>query len=277
LPRFSVSEKYILLYDLGGKGYSLYNSNTQIHSGVSEYPISGAAVSDSGMYALVSSSATHTSVVSLYSSRFALLNRYNLSDYVMDLSLDAKGERVSMLCTTAVDGVFSTRLLSAEPGRNEFRFDAKVSDSLGISCAFTESGKIAVLCTDGLRFLSDAGHEEASHDFDGMSLMLAELGEDGAVVTLKKNTVSEKNIVIVFDKNGKMVYNGIVTEEIDQLSRQGNSVFWTTADGIWRLYLKDASLQMIEAITDQRVILAVSEDEVLSCSPQKASYISFLS
>lgn len=107
--------------------------------------------------------------------------------------------------------------------------------------------------------------------------MLSDVGDDGVAVTLKKNTVSEKNIVIVFDKNGKMVYNESIEGNIDQLSRSGTSVFWTTADGICRLSLKNSTVQTIDSVTDQRVILAISENEVLSCSPQKASYLEFSS
>jgi len=271
------SGKYLLVYELGGTEYSLYNSNVRIHSGESEYAISGAAVSDAGMYALVSASSTHTSVVSLYTSRFALLNKYNLNDYVMDIAIDAEGAHIGILCTSSENGVFSTRLLTAQPGQGEFRSEVIVSDDMGLSCAFTASGKIAVLCSDGIRFFSDTGKEESVYDFDGLSPMLAELGTDGAVVTLKKNIVSEKNIVIVFDKNGKMVYNENTVGYLEQISRTGGSVFWTTADGIWRLNLKNGETQMIETVTDQRVILAVSEDEVLSCSPQKATYIAFQS
>lgn len=269
--------KYLLVYELGGTGYSLYNSNTQIHSGVSEYPISGAAVSDSGMYALVSSSSTHTSVVSLYSSRFAILNKYNLNDYVMDVDIDAKGERLGILCSFASNGAFSTRMRIAEPGKDQFRSEATIADGLGFSCAFTSSGRIAVICSGGVYYLSDRGKIEAEYQFDGFMPMLTDICGDGVTVTLKKNTISEKNIVIVFDKNGKMVYNESINGNIDQLSRSGASVFWTTAEGVWRLNLKNGTVQTIETITDQRVILAVSENEVLSCSPKKASYLEFSS
>ena len=46
------SGKYLLVYELGGTQYSLYNSYTQIFSGRTQEPLRGAAVSSSGMYAL---------------------------------------------------------------------------------------------------------------------------------------------------------------------------------------------------------------------------------
>ena len=70
------SGKYLLVYERGGKQYSLYNANTQMHVGETEYPITGAAVSDSGMYALISSASDANSAVYLYNNRFALINIY---------------------------------------------------------------------------------------------------------------------------------------------------------------------------------------------------------
>ncbi len=269
------SGKYLLVYELGGVQYSLYNSNAQLYSGECDYPISAAAVSDSGMYALVTASKEYTSTVSLYSSQFSLLNRYNKNGYVMDVAIDAKGETVAVLTTSSVNGVFSTALLLAEPGKKEAIAEPIVSDSLGLRCCFTDSGKIAVLYSDGISFLSKRGKTEASLDFEGQQPQLYDVGADGAVVSLKKNTISEKNIVIVFDKNGKIVYNDVITERIGQLSRSEDSLYWTTDTGVSRLNLRNGSVWFHECVTDRRVLLAVSEEEALICSPQKAIYLKF--
>ena len=57
--------KYLLVYELGGMQYSLYNSDVQIHSAKTDYPIFGAEVSESGKYALITSSRDYATVVSL--------------------------------------------------------------------------------------------------------------------------------------------------------------------------------------------------------------------
>lgn len=269
------SGKYLLVYELGGLQYSLYNSNAQLYSGECDYPISAAAVSDSGMYALVTASKEYTSSVSLYSDRFALLNRYNKNGYVMDVAIDAKGETIGILTTSSVNGVFSTTLLLAEPGRGEAIAEPTVSDSMGLRCCFTDSGKIAVLCSDGIDFFSKRGKTEASLNFEGQQPQLYDVGTDGVVVSLKKNTISEKNIVIVFDKNGKIVYNEGVTERIVQLSRSGNTLYWMTDTGVARLNLQSGSVSFLDCVTERRTLLAVSAEEALICSPQKAVYLNF--
>jgi len=96
--------KYLLVYELGGLQYSLYSSYTQVFTGSCEYPITGAAVSDSGMYAIVSSSDTYTSVVSLYSDNFSLLNKYNKTGYVMDVSINSRGSQLAILTILPENG-----------------------------------------------------------------------------------------------------------------------------------------------------------------------------
>ncbi len=267
--------KYLLVYEQGGRNYSLYNSTVQIHSGLSDQPIYSAAVSDSGMYALVSSSNTHASVVSLYSSRFALINRYNRTGYVTDVALSADGGRVAMLVSDAAEGGAVTSLLLAKPGEKELIAETAVGGSWGLSCAFSDSGTAIVLCRDGIRFFSEKGSLVGEYDFSGMEPEAADLGGDGAVTLLKKNGVSEKKVVIVFDKDGKIVYNEVVSGEIRQPKLCEDAAFWLTGEGVCRLSLKTGATVTRSVSTDHRTLLALSKNTVLLCSAQKAAYLDF--
>ena len=144
------SGKYLLVYERGGKQYSLYNANTQMYAGETEYPISGAAVSDSGMYALISSANDANSAVYLYNNRFALINIYKKGGDVLDVAISADGRRIALLTVTPNKGGVSTSIMMAEPGKGEQIAENVIADSLGIRCHFTEAGKLAVLTTTSL-------------------------------------------------------------------------------------------------------------------------------
>lgn len=275
-PTVVSAGKYFLVYESGGTRYSLYNSDVQIFSDTVEAPITGAAISDSGKYALISSSKDHNSVVYLYSSKFNCIAYYPFREYVMDVSLNSKGTHIAILYSGASEGGFVTGLQLAEVGKDVPIATPRVSSSLGLSCAFTSGGKISVLCTDRVIHYNTDGNETGdTHLFSGMTLTHMDLGNDGIAISLKKNAVSGENQVIVFDKNGKIVYNETVAEKIGQLKRHADTVFWTTADGVERLHLKTSSVERREAATNGRVLLAISETEVLCCSPGKAVYIGF--
>ena len=159
------SGKYLLVYERGGKQYSLYNANTQMHQGETNYPIQGAAVSDSGMYALISSSSNANSAVYLYNNRFALINVYNKGGNVLGTSISSDGRRIALLTATPNAGGVSLSVTIAEPGKSTAIAEVKIAESLGLGCTFTESGKLAVLTTTGVCYLSANGEIEFFYDF----------------------------------------------------------------------------------------------------------------
>ena len=269
------SGKYLLVYERGGKQYSLYNANTQMFEGKTEYPITGAAVSDSGMYALISSASDANSAVYLYNERFSLINLYKRSGNVLDVTISANGDRIAILTVSPKNGGFSTTVLLAEPGKGTAIAETELDSSLGISCHFTKTGKIATLCTTGVAYFSANGKLDFFYDFEGKMLATAELNEDGVAICLKKSEISEKNIVILFDKSGKIVYNGVVSKSINSVAYLEGALFWTDYSGVSRLDLDSGQIDFEEYATDGKVLLAVNDKEVLLCSPQKAVYITF--
>ena len=269
------SGKYLLVYERGGKQYSLYNANTQMYAGEAEYPISGAAVSDSGMYALISSANDANSAVYLYNNRFALINIYKKGGNVIDAAISADGRRIALLTVTPNKGGVSTSVMLAEPGKGDAIAERTIAPSLGLQCCFTDSGKLVALCTTGIAYLSSNGELDFFHDFEGEIPATASLTGDGAAICLKKSAISEKNIVIIFDKNGKIVYNNVIPQNVTGLAYCGKSLFITDYSGVSCLDIDGKQIYFEEHITDGKVLLAVSDTEVLLCSPQKAVYITF--
>ena len=269
------SGKYLLVYERGGKQYSLYNANTQMHTGETEYPISGAAVSDSGMYALISSANDANSAVYLYNNRFALINIYKKGGNVLDVAISADGSRIALLTVTPNQGGVSTSVMLAEPGKGSAIAEQTVAPSLGMSCLFTDAGKLAILCSTGVAYLSASGDLEFFYDFEGKILSSADLSNSGIAVCLKKTAISEKNMIILFDKTGKIVYNEVVPQNVDQLSYREGALFWAYYNGVCRLDIESGRTDFEEYITEGKKLLAVNEREIMLCSPQKAVYITF--
>ena len=269
--------KYLLVYEQGGTKYSVYNSYTRLYTGVSDYPIYGATVSDAGSFALISRSEQYNSVVSLYSNNFALINRYNRNGYVTCAALNEKGTRLALLTSTVSGGLFSTTLTMHVPKEDGEGTVAKLGTSIGLSCAFTKSGEVSALLGDGLYFISEKGELKGSYPFSGSEIVCAELSEDGASVVLQDTPISQKNQIILFDKNANMLYNKETDGAVTQISRVGNVVYLVCADGIDRLELQHDRSTRYACVTDGRKLLAIDENEVLFCSPQKAEYLRFTS
>ena len=269
------SGKYLLVYERGGKQYSIYNANTQMYAGETEYPITGAAVSDSGMYALISSASDANSAVYLYNNRFALVNIYKKGGNVLDAAISADGHRIALLTVTPSGGGVSTAVMLAEPGKGTAIAERVIAPSIGLQCRFTDSGKLVALCTTGVAYLSSNGELDFFYDFEGKIPATADLSADGVAICLKKSAISEKNIIIIFDKSGKIVYNGVIPQSVNSLAYKEGVLFFTVYNGVSRLDIASKEMTFEEYTTDGKVLLAVNEKEILLCSPQKAVYITF--
>ncbi|MBQ8416058.1 MAG: hypothetical protein IJX13_04055, partial [Clostridia bacterium] len=165
-PKATGAGKYLLVYESGGTKYSLYNSNIQTPSGESAKPIVGAAVSDSGMYALISEGTDSTTLVSLYNDRFALINQYRKSGYVMGAAINASGDRIAILTSSSSGASLSTALMLAEPGKGEAIAETVVGNTSGILCTFTSSGNVGVFCSGGVTYLDPKGKIFVQEDFE---------------------------------------------------------------------------------------------------------------
>ena len=267
--------RYLMVYEMGGTQYSLYNSYTQLYADETDYPINGVAVSDSGVYAILSSSESYSSVVSLYNDNFALINRYNKNSFVTDVAIDEKGKLVALLSAEPKGGTFETSLELYVPGETEAKQKLSLRNGMAYSCSFTSSGTLAVLFSDSIVFVSSDGKILNEFDFQGETPLLTDVGDDGAAIMLRRSSISAKNHIIVFDKNGKTLYNKDVDVQVDAFSRFGNALFLMTDSEIQRILLDSGEISTVQHQADPRCILAVDENEALICSPQKAEYIKF--
>jgi hypothetical protein len=264
--------RYLLVYEMGGTQYSLYNSYTQIYVGTSAFPIYGAAVSDSGMYALISRSEEYNAVIELYNSNFRLINRYNKNGYVTDVAINENGSLLAIPSTTAENGRLQTQVSLYEPYKTSGT-TLTVGQSLPLECAFSTRDRLLLLCSDGVSVVSSKGELLKAHSFDGQRVVGASITIDGATVALKSQKANAETELLVLDANGDAVGRWQTLSMPLSVDRVGNVVFYKTQNGIVRLDTKSGDHWMYECNTEHRTLLAVNESEVLLCSPQKADYI----
>lgn len=267
------SGKYLLVYELGGTQYSLYNSYTQIHKGTADGPIRGAAMSQSGSYAIITSSQDHPSVVELFDSDFARVNRYTYRSYVTDVAINEKGSRLAVLLSEHENAGLSTSLRFYEPGKTEISASVNLGTGLGLSCTFTEGGRLTALCSDGIYFTSTKGTVLQAVSFEGKRIAGADLTPNGCGLLLREDGAIYGEALLL-DRNGKQIYRGDVGEAVSAIAVSGETLFLTCSDGVLRIHA-DGETEKVICSTDGRVLLAVDEGRVLLCSSKRADSIRF--
>lgn len=262
------SGKYLLVYDLGGYQYALYNSHTCVWSGKSARPIRGADISDAGSFAIITDSAEYLSVVEFYNSNFGLRNRYSYQSYVTDLSINAKGNELAVLLSSAGAGRFTTELRLYEPGSDKESARRTVSESLGLTCSYTSSGKISVLTDTEISFLNSKGELLQQYSFNGETLKSADLNRYGAALLLDAREQNQ-NEVLVCDKNGKLLCQKKTDETYRSLSLANGAVYLLGTEGVCRIK-PNGTTDSMKLDTTQCSIIGLDANRFYLCQRQKA-------
>lgn len=276
-PEIATSKKYAVVYDLGGKNYSVYNSFAEISSGSYDYPIGYATASDSGWFALVSKDDTHNSVVYLYDDDCQLRNTYRFgTKYVFSVAINDKGNRIIILASEADGDKFSTYAMLYEPGKDKKLAELKIGDGLPCGCGFAKDGNIQVVTTKSFYVLDKNNARTLnSYEFGDRILNKVSINKNGVSVSFVKKSGSAENEILVFDKNGKMIYNTVVEGSMLDLEYSDECIFVNQSTSILKINTKNDTRQTYKVSDFGTDIIVYDNNNLLLCCQTKAKYINF--
>lgn len=275
-PVLHGSDRYLLVYDIGEKRYSIYNSFVCVHHEECEYPVFAGAMSDSGYYTVVSESYDHAGVVSLYNNRFELINRYNRTEMVTCTAINQAGNRLAFATAGMQNGEYVTTLVIAVPGQAETSAEMPFDGMFPYSVEFIDQHRLLLVGDTASYIVSvDDGTVICTVSYAGMQLAYADSDANYTAFVFSVNPVTDTYRMIVCDKNGGQVADKTFDAGISQLSVYKNYVYLVTDRGIARIEPKALTHQLIETVTQGKSLLIREEDEVLLCGGQSAVYYKF--
>lgn len=275
-PSVAVSKKYALVYDLGGNHFSVYNSFAKVFEKNFDYAISSACASDSGWFSVVSKDESHTAVVYVYDKNFNLRSTYSFgSRYVFHSAINARGDRIAVVTVESDGDRYRTVLAMWEPGKEEKRYEIAVGEALPCGIGFMENGALSVLCTDGISYYDEnSGKCLNTYSFEGKKPGRFSMTKSGCALAIPENHAGiVDNLIFVFDKNGKMIYNTIVPGGMLDMAFSGNSLYINQSTSIKKINIKNGA-QTVQKISESGTKLIVYNDgNLLLCCQTKAKYI----
>lgn len=275
-PVLHGSDRYLLMYDIGEKRYSVYNSFVCVHHEEYDYPVFAGAMSDAGYYLIVSESYNHASVVSLYNDSFQLINRYNRTDMVTCSAINSAGNRVAFATTGMKNGEYSSTLVIAIPGQEDVSEEIPFEGMFPYSLEFIDQHRLLMVCDTAAYILSvDDGTVICEIQYADMQLAFADADQSYAAFVFSINPVTDTYRMIISDKNGALIMDQTFEANITQIYSYDNYVFLLTDSGIARIEPKESTYQLIECTTKNKALLIRKNDEVLLCGGQSAIFYQF--
>ena len=236
-PRAAASAQYMLVYDLGGETYALYNSLARIYTETLDYAISGGAISDSGLYAVVTKDRRYTSAVLLYGKNNKLKNRYLKEKYVIDVAISDDGDRIAIVSVSSSDGAYSAEFQLSAPGEDSAIATLTMPGVFPLAVRFYTDNSFAVLCDSAIYFYRDDGEALGNYAFadEGPSRFM--LDGDTAALVFPNNVMDTESRVLLFNQSGELYREEVLDGRAQEIALGEDAFYLLTEHRLHRLPL----------------------------------------
>ncbi len=217
-PCLSVSGKYVLTYDLGGKSYAIYNTLTRVVKRDTDFKILCADMSDNGAYVLVTRSNETKYVVQLYNEALNHTMSIYKDHYVMDASIREDGQRVVIVSAIPGETDFSCEVSLCAAGVAEPLLTTTYGGLMPLQAEFHPDGSFTVLCDGAVLFFDAEGNQVGRYSLTGMTLVSADMADGYVALVGAENALGSENRVVVLDTDGNILLSQMYRERMRRVS-----------------------------------------------------------
>ncbi len=239
-PQLLTSDEYMLIYNIGGTTFQLYNSLSKEYEESYPYPIGCAALGDTGTFLVTTRSMEYRSVVNVYNRRFEQIYRwYSPDKHVMDAAFrDGDGEFVLATLGTRNDGICYAEIILCETDKEEKRAVFRIDDEIIYRARYTSDGGLVLIGGKAVYVYDREMQKISEISYGGYTPVM--LGSTGELTyfTLNKNIVGSNYTVTVIDQRGEIVYSGDVQGEITSAVLHSDAMYLLFDRSVMRISLE---------------------------------------
>lgn len=269
-PCIESSNKYFIIYDTAGTKFSIYNSFSKIYTEDLDYPITAAAFSEDGKLAVITRDISHKSLVHVYNNNFKRLFTVPSDKYAFDVELSNEYDKIAIAYYDIGNGSGRTEIVIRNISDTAEYAQIDIDGEFLLTCGFLSDERFAVITDRSVRIYDRYFEEYEAYDYGNGVVSGFTVNEQGAAVSY---TLNSKNIAIVFDKSGNLLYNESINDNIKDINVYDEYVFLRTDMGVIRVNAKNGYDEFLSA--EQGDMLIYSSNTVLVCGNAKAEYLVF--
>lgn len=235
-PRLLTSDKYMLIYDYGNttSSYSLCNSFAELKKGKTDYPITGAALSDSGYYLLITRDSTYKGVLYWYDSDFEPVAEIKKDKYMISAALSDDGKKLVLASCYDSEGDIMTELVTVRAGSDSSEAVYTAEGVMPMKTGIMNDGNIVLLCTDRVMFFDQSLSLLSTVTFDHTGSMRADIGEEIFFAAASNSLVGNEKTVTVYSSSGTIKASFGCSGELIAMHSFGETVFVLTEESLIR-------------------------------------------
>lgn len=274
-PMVDVSEKYALVYDVGGRGFIVCNSFSELFRDTLDYEIMAADMAESGDFVIVSGGRKHRATVYIYGDDFAQRAVIRKSDFVSGAALSDDGQTLVLTSFGVEDGEYYTDVVFYTVGADKESSSKRISGEYPLAVKTMKDG-FSVISSSGVYFYNTDGSERGSYIHGGSIGMIT--SSDGYVLlTSPKNTLGSENSVVILDADAKVCYNAVIGEKLldVSVSPHGEAFLLSSSHAVM-IDIADGTERTSSIGTGARRIISTGSGTALLCMTSSARTIDFI-
>lgn len=271
-PVLKVSKQYMLIYSQNESSYTINNIFSELYGESLDFPISGAAVSDSGSYAIITKTLEYRSAVYIYDKNFNRLAHVLKGDkLVMDVDISSDGNRTLVLSVYTLNGEFYTELLMMRSPYSETSQHTNiVPSSCGVKCGFNAAGGYTVICDDKILFYSGGDELISTYSYNNLVPLNFFLGDYYSVLAFNENIIGSNNNVYVFGSGGELLYKGVISGQITDIDGDSETIYFLLENGAVELKPLNGTVRQGRVANGGLRLMLMDKNRMLISYPQYA-------
>lgn len=272
-PTVVTSDRHILVYDLGGSKYSIYNSFKRLRTEQVNGSIAHASMCEDGGFVIVVKTRDYNSEVYRYSADCELLSVYRTNRYVISSSISGDGRYTAVLSASVEGGNKQATLTVLRLNRDEKHAEISLGALDPYSCAFIDDKRIALFCDDRVVVYDREGDikNEVIYPDAPLSLFSYRYGE-GIALLFEQDLVRGINTLILTDEDGDTLYKGTINGNFTDMVLYDENVYLLTNNGFCRFDAKVQASHYTYAENTFGQILVCNSEKILLCTDSEAIY-----
>lgn len=253
-----------IVYDLGGKDFSINNLDSTIYSGEAEDDIIGADVSKSGVYALVTTKDGYMSKLYVYSKDHKQIYAYSFADfYITSVSIDSRGKTAVLTGISAHDGSQLSSIYLLDFTKEEPLFFEEIQENILYYVEHLDNSHACIIGENAAYTLSTRMKSLKTFSYDAKTLTAFDVNMDTDTFSLSLSRSGDGRMCDIYSFSSKGVLKKTISTElmITSLSTYKNRVAALDTDTVY-LYTKDGNLlsEKVAGLDPNAVVLYSTTD-----------------
>lgn len=272
-PRILSCDKYVLVYDEGSGGFSVYNSFDRLYTETPDHFVSTAALADGGSFAVVTKTQEYRSSVTVYDSDFSPIASYGKNDYIISVDFDDSGRYLAIASIDSAQGDYRTSFTVLDCERAEVCAKTSFDGVLAYRCDFVSADRFALFCSDRVMLLDTSCEKNNEYIYGEGELDRISCGDGTFALLFARDGIGEKRELLVFDRFGNESYRQSVSGECGDMTILDRFVFLARDGRVERIDTRTGETRYAECNTDGARILVADQEKIMVCNTKAANII----